>query len=52
MCDAQTTAAQLDAVCDYFDRMGQADDRLVYRASAAASPITINRHRAGEALAA
>ena len=52
MCDAQTTAAQLDAVCDYFDRMGQADDRLVYRASAAVSPITSNRHRAGEALAA
>ncbi|MEO8751790.1 MAG: tRNA dihydrouridine synthase DusB [Casimicrobiaceae bacterium] len=58
MCAAQSTAAQLAAVRDYFERMEQTNERLVYvhdgalGAGDAAAPATIGRQWAGEALAA
>ena len=62
MCAAETTAAQIAAVHDYFEALAATHDRLVYRyaagayvgefASVSRSPITNNGPWAGEALAA
>ena len=62
MCAVETTSSQLAVVQDYFDRLAATHERLVYlRPDLAAappaveivkSPITTNRQRAGEALAA
>jgi tRNA-dihydrouridine synthase B len=54
MCAAQTTATQLAVVCEYFDRMAETDDRLIYRHGGADGAVvaTIDRHWVGEALAA
>jgi len=54
MCAAQTTAAQLETVGEYFDRMAETSERLVYQHGRATGAwvATINKHWAGEALAA
>jgi tRNA-dihydrouridine synthase B len=54
MCAAETTGDQLAIVGEYFDRMGQASDRLVYRRAGMgdAGVAAIDKHWAGEALAA
>jgi len=54
MCAAQTTAEQLAVVREYFDRMAEATDRLVYRHGGAdgAEVLTYNKQWAGEAIAA
>jgi tRNA-dihydrouridine synthase B len=54
MCAAQTTADQLATVGEYFDRMDENNDRLVYQHGGAdgAGIATNIKHWAGEALAA
>jgi tRNA-dihydrouridine synthase B len=54
MCAAQTTEAQLITVCEYFDRMAETNDRLIYRHGGADGAVVamIDEHWVGEALAA